>query len=97
LDVRYTEGLRQYVNHQPEMAREFSERVKNDAERLINATQTFIENARKVHPGKRQPDPEGHGRRRPGRPVVSIRKLVRLAVDGSHGPPCGQRGSGNSG
>ena len=48
LDIRDAEGLKAYVSSQPELAREFSERVKNDAERLTQANQTFMENAQKV-------------------------------------------------
>ena len=48
LDVRDAEGLRAYVSHQPEMAKEFSERVKSDAEKLTQANQAFMENAQKA-------------------------------------------------
>lgn len=48
LDIRDAEGFKAYVSNQPELAREFSERIKNDAERVTQANQTFMENAQQV-------------------------------------------------
>lgn len=48
LEIRDSEGLKNYVGKQPEVAKEFGERVKADAEKLTAANQTFVENAQKV-------------------------------------------------
>lgn len=48
LEIRDTEGLKSYVGKQPEVAKEFGERVKADAEKLTSANQSFFENAQKV-------------------------------------------------
>jgi len=48
LDVRDTEALREYVSSQPDVAKEFGERVKADAEKLSAANQSFVEKAQKV-------------------------------------------------
>jgi phasin family protein len=48
LDVRDAEGFKAYVSKQPDVAKQFGERVKNDAEKITAANQTFVENAQKV-------------------------------------------------
>lgn len=48
LEIRDTEGLKNYVGKQPEVAKEFGERVKADAEKLTAANQAFVENTQKV-------------------------------------------------
>lgn len=48
LDVRDAEGFKTYVSKQPEVAKQFGERVKSDAEKITAANQTFVENAQKV-------------------------------------------------
>ena len=48
LDIRDVEGFKSYVGKQPEVAKQFGERVKNDAEKMTAANQAFVENAQKV-------------------------------------------------
>lgn len=48
LEIRDSEGLKNYVSKQPEVAKEVSERVKADAEKLTAANQAFVESAQKV-------------------------------------------------
>jgi phasin family protein len=48
LDIRDSEGLKAYVAKQPEVAKQFGERVKDDAEKVAAANQSFAENAQKV-------------------------------------------------
>ena len=48
LEIRDTEALKNYVGKQPEVVKEFSERVKADAEKVTAANQDFVEKAQKV-------------------------------------------------
>lgn len=48
LEIRDSEGFKNYVGKQTEVAKEFGERAKSDAEKLTAANQSFFENAQKV-------------------------------------------------
>ncbi|GEM_PF-1774260 len=48
LEIRDAEALKTYVGKQPEVAKEFGERVKADAEKVTAANQDFVEKAQKV-------------------------------------------------
>lgn len=48
LNIREPQELQAYVQDQQQVARELSERVKSDAEKLVSLNQTFIDKARKL-------------------------------------------------
>ena len=48
LEIRDAEAMKNYVGKQPEVAQQFGERIKADAEKLAAANQAFVEDAQKV-------------------------------------------------
>ncbi|RZU98400.1 phasin family protein [Spiribacter vilamensis] len=48
LEIRDVEAMRNYVGKQPEVAQQFGERLKADAEKLVDAHKAFVEDAQKV-------------------------------------------------
>lgn len=48
LDIRDAEGLRSYVEGQQKVARDVSERLKNDTEKVVSLNQEFVQQSQKL-------------------------------------------------
>lgn len=48
LDIKDAEGLRSYVEGQQQAAKDFSERLKSDTEKVVSLNQEFVQQSQKL-------------------------------------------------